>query len=167
MVLPKSHDKLFFMTQETPSAKKNFFQRITSPHPSIEDHAERRFASALATLLLALLPLYFLPEGIRALIEKHHWVNITYFAVGVVILGSAYLLARSPYPRWGSAFTMLYFTIVPFASLVVQSERYAGENAKNALTWSVPIMLIALILLHPKDVKWIVFFQVGLYLVHC
>ncbi len=165
MVLPKSRDKLFFMTQErTLPEKKNFFQRITTPHPSIEDHAERRFASALATLLLALLPLYFLPEGIRALIEKHPWVNITYFAIGIVILGSAYLLARSPYPRWGAAFTMLYFTFVPFASLVVQAERYAGENAKNALIWSIPIMLMALILLHPKDVKWIVFLQVGLYL---
>jgi PAS domain S-box-containing protein len=166
MVHPKSHDKLFFMTQErTPLEKKNFFQRIITPHRSIEDHAERRFSSALATLLLALLPLYFLPEGIRALIEKHPWVNISYFAVGIVILGSAYLLARSPYPRWGAAFTMLYFTLLPFASLVVQAERYSGENAKNALIWSVPIMLMALILLHPKDIKWIVFFQVGLYLV--
>ena len=155
------------MTPEniSPIEKQNFWQRLTAPHPAIEDFAERRFASVLATLLLALLPLYFLPEGIRAILEKHSSGNIAYFGTGVIVLGVAYFFARSPRPRWGAALTMFYFTIIPFAALILQSERYSGDNARDALIWSVPIMLMALILLHPKDVKWVVLFQIALYLI--
>jgi len=145
--------------------QKNFWQKLTAPHPSIEDFAERRFATALATLLLALLPLYFLPEGIRVLVERHSRINIAYFGVGILVLGTAYFLARSPFPRWGAALTMLYFTVLPFTSLAVWTARYAGDKAGNALIWSIPIMLMALILLHPNRVKWIVFLQIALYLI--
>ena len=58
------------LDKSSPSSK-NIFQKFVEPHASIEDFAERRFASVLATLLLALIPLYFLPEGLRAIIEKH------------------------------------------------------------------------------------------------
>lgn len=143
---------------------KDFWQKIISPHPSVEDFAERRFASALITLLFALLPLYFLPEGIRALVEKRAWANITYFGVGILVLGTAYFLARSPHPRWGAALTLIYFILLPFLSLVIYRERYAGENAINALIWSIPIMLMALIFLPPKEIKWVILLQVALYL---
>lgn len=153
------------MTRDkTPPGKKSFLQKLTSPHPSIENSAERRFATVLATLLLALLPLYFLPEGIRAIIEKHDIADILYYGGGAVILSIAYLFARSPYPRMGARITMLYFMLIPFATLVVQSERYAGENAKNALIWSVPIMLMALVLLRPDQTKFVVVANIGIYL---
>ena len=145
--------------------KKSFWQLLTAPHPSIEDFAERRFASVLATLMLAFLPLYFLPEGIRAIVEKHTWADIAYFGVGSFVLGLAYIFSRGPRPRWGAALTLLYFLILPFAALVTQADRYTGDKAKEALIWSVPIMLMALILLRPKDVKWVVFLQLALYLI--
>ena len=152
-------------TNKTPSPKKSFWQTIIEPHPSIEDFAERRFASVLATLLLALLPLYFLPEGIRAIIEKHSLSEIAYFGVGILVLGAAYLFTRSPYPRGGSHLTLGYFSLLPFAAILVQTDRYAGENAKKALIWSVPIMLMALILLRPRKIKFVVLFQIGIYLI--
>lgn len=119
----------------------------------------------MAILLLALLPLYFLPEGIRAIVEKHPWADILYFSSGVLILTVAYIFARSPYPRMGARLTMLYFTFIPFATLAVQPERYAGEAAKDALIWSLPIMIMALILMTPKQIKFVVFFQIGVYLI--
>ena len=148
----------------TPPEKKNFWQKITSPHPSIVTSPERRFATVLATLLLILIPLYFLPEGIRAVIEKHTLIDILYFGSGVVILSAAYFFARGPYPRWGARITMLYFTLLPFAALVTQAERYAGENAKNSLIWTVPIMMMALIMLRPDQIKIVVAFNIGIYL---
>ena len=155
------------MTREktTHPEKKTIWQRLTEPHPSIEDFAERRFASVLAILLLALVPLYFLPEGIRAIIERQPFQDILFFIVGTVVLFVAYWLARGPRPRLGAALTMVYFTVLPFVSLSIYAERYAGDNVKNALIWSVPIMLMALILLHPRDVKWIVFLQIALFLI--
>ena len=149
---------------KTPPEKKNFWQKITSPHPSIKASSERRFAFVLTILLLALIPLYFLPEGIRALVEKHDLADVLYFGSGVVILSVAYFFARSPKPRWGARLTMFYFTLIPFASLFTQSEHYAGENAENALIWSVPIMLLALILLRPDQIKFVVAVTVGIYL---
>lgn len=160
-------DKLCFMTREniTHPEKKTIWQRLTEPHPSIEDFAERRFASVLATLLLALLPLYFLPEGIRAILERHPFQDILHFIVGTLALLVAYWLARGPRPRLGAALTMIYFTLIPFLSLVTYADRYVGDNVKDALIWSVPIMLMALILLHPRDVKWVVFLQIALFLI--
>ena len=153
------------LTNPTSPKKKNFWQRIVEPHPSIESFAERRFASVLATLLLALLPLYFLPVGIRAIVEKHPMLNILYFGSGMLILSSAYIFARSPYPRIGSRLTILYFTFIPFIALVTHAERYAGENAKDALIWSVPIMIMALILVRPQRIKFVVFSQIAVYLI--
>ncbi len=149
---------------KTPPKKKNFWQKLTLPHSSIKTSPERRFATVLATLLLVLVPLYFLPEGIRAIIEKQTLIDILYFGSGVVILSVAYLFARSPYPRWGARITMLYFTLIPFAALVTQAERYAGENAKNSLIWTVPIMLMALVMFRPDQIKYVVAFNISIYL---
>jgi PAS domain S-box-containing protein len=154
------------MNPETlpPEKKKRFWQHLTAPHPSLESFADRRFSSILSTLLLALLPLYFLPAGIRAIVERHPPNEVLYFGIGVLVLAISYILARSRHPRWGAALTLVYFMLVPFSAIFIYGERYLGDNAKNALVWSVPIMLMALILFRPKDVKWIVFLQVGLYL---
>ncbi|MBT3322358.1 MAG: PAS domain S-box protein [Anaerolineae bacterium] len=152
------------LDKSSPSSK-NIFQKFVEPHASIEDFAERRFASVLATLLLALIPLYFLPEGLRAIIEKHPVDEVVYYIVGVLMLSGAYLFARSPYPRWGSRLTILYFTFLPFVAIIVKSESYTGDKAGKALIWSVPIMLMALILLHPRQVKSVVFFNIAFYLI--
>ena len=154
------------MNTESPlPVRKSIWQKAIAPHPSVKDKVERRFATVLAILLLVLVPLYFLPEGIRAIVEKHPARDILYFGTGVVILGIAYLFSRSPYPRWGSRLTLLYFTFIPFAALLTQAERYSGENARNSLIWSVPIMLMAFILLRPAQIKLVVAFNIGLYLV--
>ena len=145
--------------------KKNIFQRLVEPHLTIKSATERRFASSLATLLLALFPLYILPEGIRAVVQGHSLLTVAYYVIGALILGGAYVLARGRYPRWGGVVTLVYFMLIPFLALVIYGETYAGENAKNALIWSVPIMLMALILLQPRYVKWVIIFQIGLYLV--
>ena len=152
-------------TESSPSEKKNFWQRFIAPHPSISDPVEERFAKLLAVLLLILVPLYFLPEGIRAILERHSLRENIYWSSGVLILGAAYLLARSPYPRWGSRLTLLYFSLLPFLALVIHGSHYQDEDVSGSLIWTLPVLLMALILLSPEHIKHVVLFNIALYLV--
>ncbi|MCP4139966.1 MAG: PAS domain S-box protein [Chloroflexi bacterium] len=153
------------MSTDKNTPQLNFWQRITSAHPSIESATERRFASVLSMLLLAFLPLYFLPESIRAILEKHSLPDILYLGSGVLFLTVAYVFSRSPYPRWGSRITILYFSLLPFAALFVKAERYAGDNVNEALIWTIPVMLLALTIVPPKQIKFVVFAHIGFYLI--
>ena len=165
MASPKSHDKLFFMSTDKNTPKLNFWQRITSAHPSIKSPTKRRFASVLSMLLLVFLPLYFLPESIRAIIEKHSLPEILYLGSGVLFLSAAYIFARSPHPRWGSRLTILYFSLLPFATLFVKADRYAGDKVNDVLIWTIPVMLLVLIIVPPKQVKFVIFAHIGFYLI--
>ena len=142
-----------------------FWNFLIAPHPELEDDAQRREAKVVASLLIILIPLYFLPEGIRAILSQQGFQEISYFIVGFVSLSTAYVFARGRRPQWGAHLAMLYFTLIPFFALAVYPERYQGADAGDSLVWSAPIIVMGLILLRPEQTKKLVFFTLGVYLI--
>ncbi len=153
------------MTPEKSSASQEhrFFQRLIEPSSRLSDENDRRFARALALLILALLPIYFVPAGVRSILERHGLIEIIYLASGIATLGIAYFYARSGTPRVGAWITLIYFSLLPFIALVVYPTRYQGDEATGSLMWGLPVLVMALILLPPNQMRWVLLFNVALY----
>ncbi len=140
-------------------------QKLIEPHSSLDaDVNERRFAIVLSVLMLLSLALYFVPMTIRAIVQRCPLVEILFFASGIVVSGIAYLFARSPYPRRGARLILLYLNLLPFLNIMLHPARYGGENAIHALVWTIPVVMMTLILLPPTQVKYVVIMQSALYL---
>ncbi|MCF6277536.1 MAG: PAS domain S-box protein [Anaerolineales bacterium] len=146
-------------------AKLNLWHRLIEPSSELTDETERRFARVLAFLLLILLPFYFLPAGLHAIAQGHASEEITYYIVSFMLLTGAYILVRSPYPRFGARLAMLYFSLLPWILLDAYIDRYPSGDAGKALMWSVLVLVLSLILLKPTQIKWAVLFNISLYLV--
>ncbi len=114
-------------------------------------------------LILALLPIYFVPAGVRSILERHGSIEIIYLASGIATLGIAYFYARSATPRVGAWITLIYFSLLPFIALVVYPTRYQGDEATGSLMWGLPVLVMALILLPPNQMRWVLLFNVALY----
>jgi len=147
------------------STREKFLQKLVAPHPALDDDVnERRFAIVLSVIMLLALIFYFLPVTLRVILKACPVSEVIFFGSGVLLSGVAYLFARSRYPRWGARFFLLYLSALPFGNLVLHADLYAGDKAIHALAWTVAVMVLALILLPPTQVKFVVMVQFLLYL---
>ncbi|OQY33904.1 MAG: hypothetical protein B6I38_03050 [Anaerolineaceae bacterium 4572_5.1] len=141
------------------------WEHVTEPHPSIVDENVRCRARTLAGLLVVLLPLYILPEVIRTFRGRYETGSFLSLIGSGLIFASGYILSRSRHHVIGAWLTLIYFSFAPVLGILVRPGRYFGDEFANALVWSMPILVMGVILLSPKRVKWFVFANFGLYLI--
>lgn len=134
------------------------WQQLTSPNIQIETIEGRRRAHLSASLIIVLIPLFIIPELVRAVTEGYIPV---YFFVTTIFLIVSYGLSRTRHYYYGIIITVTILTAVPFVGIIF-SPAYDPQRLLYALIWVVPTMLLASLLLPLRDTIILVAVNIGL-----
>jgi GAF domain-containing protein len=133
----------------------SFWQRLTAPHPSIQDVGERRRASLLASIGLALFPL-MISATIAGFISRlsqglNQVATISSVALTFTFL-ITYVLARTRYYRAGSVIITMIF-VASTVQLAITEPTPLNEIFYSLL----PLMFIISIALFNQRGMWMLF----------
>ncbi len=121
---------------------QTLWDKLTAPHPTIQNDEQRQRAHLLAALLVIFLPLFVIPESIRAIQTQN---IIIFYWVIVAFLAAAYALSRSRHFQVGIVITLTVLTLLPIAGILSQGS--TPHNLLSALIWMAPTVLIGSLLL--------------------
>ena len=142
-----------------PTIWKTLWDKLTAPHPTIQNDEHRQRAHLLAALLIVFLPMFVIPEGIRAIQTGN---IIVYYWVVVALLSAAYALSRSRHFQAGITITLTVLTLLPIAGTI--SQGYAPHKLLSALIWMAPTVLIGSLLLSVRGTAVMGFINIVLRL---
>ena len=121
----------------------SIWRQLTEPARSVRSPEHRRRARLLASLLLVLVPLYFIPESVRLITDR----NVGIHLLGVtLVIAVAYALSRTRYYKAGIVLALTTFTVLPLLGAVLRPEAYVAQPL-NALVWAIPNVLLGSLLL--------------------
>ncbi|GEM_PF-1526854 len=123
-----------------------FLGRLTEPHPDITGFEQRLTARVLASLTLAMLLIYFIPEGIRILVSPTAALSRAYILTTALAVAAAYGLSRSRRPLLGAWVLLLPLMIGPAIGLFTTREMDALAIYHN-VSWGILGLLIGALLL--------------------
>ncbi len=118
--------------------------RLVEPASSIQEPEARLNARLLAALVLALL--FLLLVGAFVILITATPVNIAGVLYGSVVpLLAVYALSRTRHYRWAAAFSVLIFSLLPYAALVFIAPGTSSEILFLSFAWlSLPVLLTSL-----------------------
>ncbi len=128
-------------TSPKPATAAALWRRLTKPSDDLEPYQQQR-AQLLAALLLVLLPIFIIPETVRAVINGSAPV---YFASALFVLGLAYGLSRTRHYQIGAFLTLATLTIAPFSVAILPG--YNADNLLPTFVWLVPVIVLGGLLL--------------------
>ncbi len=129
---------------------------IIEPSPALTTIRERRQARLLSALLAILLPLYIIPETLRA---ANSAPRLAIVALPLLI---AYGLSRTSHYRWGTFLVLATFTLQPFYRAL--GGAYSGEYILNGMIWILPLIVVGSLLLSARGTALLVVINLALML---
>ncbi len=139
-------------SQASASLSQRFTRLLIEPSPAIKYPEERRRARLLAALLVVMLPLYFIPEAIRAAAST----RVTFYLVPATIaLALSYYFSRTKHYRIGIFLTLSAFTLMPFIEVLRRAD-YDPDHLLITLIWVVPILVVGSLVLDPAGMRILV-----------
>ena len=133
------------------------WHHLTSPSTHIQTVEQRRRAHLLASLLIAFIPLFIIPELIRAAANGR--VPVYFFGTAVFLIIS-YGLSRTRHYHYGIIITLTILTAIPLAG-ILSSPEYNPDNLLYGLIWIVPTVLLASLLLPLRGTIILIIVNIG------
>ena len=136
------------------------WRQLTSPSGHIQTTERRRRAHLLASLMVVIIPLFIIPELIRAAANGRTPV---YFGTTAVLLIISYGLSRTRHYHYGIIITLTILTAIPLIG-ILSAPAYDPERLLYALIWVVPTVLLASLLLPLQGTIISIIVNIGIYL---
>ena len=137
----------------------SLWQQLTSPSDRIQTVERRRRAHLLASLMVVLVPLFIIPESIRATMSGHVPIHLFITAVLLII---AYGLSRTRHYHSGIIITLTILTAIPLAGILSAAPAYDLDHLLYALIWVVPTVLLASLLLPLRGTIILIIVNLGI-----
>ena len=124
----------------------NLWHFITQPSPSIHYSEDRRRALLLSSLLVFVIPLFYIPQLIRGLTTAN--IELLYRSTIICLfLLCSYALSRTRHYMIGVVITVFLSALIPFWGLVAVGN-YSQRGLITALIWIVLPVLLGILSFH-------------------